>query len=46
MEEIRIARTFGRVDVDNFLKEITPLQFAEQVAYELAQKELNAVNQR
>lgn len=40
MIEIRIARQFGRVDVDRFLGEISPKQFAEQVAYDLAMKQL------
>lgn len=43
--EIRIARQFGRVDVDRFLCEITPKQFAEQVAYDMAIKQIQAERQ-
>ena len=37
MIEIRVARAFGRIDVDQFLNEIDPRTFAEQAAFDLVQ---------
>ena len=37
-DQIRIARHFGRVDVDQFMHEITAQEYIEQLAFDEAMK--------